>query len=126
MGVGFAGLDFAGAVTGGSFKTDGTAPDDAVPTSTSSRATTTRRTTAARRRVAQTGECVDVLVVSDTELICTVNTAHNNNQVSDSAIANGVYTVVVVNDGQVDADTNNVEYSESIISSGSTFTVAPY
>lgn len=41
-------------------------------------------------------------------------------------VANGTYTITVVNDGRVDAMDLNTEYSQSIISSGSTFTVAEY
>jgi hypothetical protein len=118
QGVGFSGMDFT--------TTDGTTPDngnahvylvagDYNPADNSSVKTLT-----------ETGECVNVLVVSDTELICTLNTLKAFNQTADSAIADGVYTLAVVNDGQIDAHTNNTAYSESIISSGSTFTVAPY
>jgi len=38
----------------------------------------------------------------------------------------GAYTLTVVNDGQVDANTNNTDYGQSVISSGSTFSVADY
>jgi IPT/TIG domain len=126
MGVGFSGLDFAGAVTGGSFKTDGTAPDDAGAHVYIVQGDYDATDNSSAKTLAQAGECVNVLVVSDVELICTLNTADNNNQSGDPAIANGVYSIVVVNDGQIDANTANAEYSESIISSGSTFTVAPY
>ena len=130
LGVGFSSLDFAGAVSGGSFKTDGTAPSDAGahvyivagaydPTDNSSAKT-----------VAEAGECVNVLVVSDTELICTLNTADKYNQSGDPAIDNGTYTITVVSNGGVDVQSGganaDANYSQSIISSGSTFTVAPY
>jgi F0F1-type ATP synthase membrane subunit c/vacuolar-type H+-ATPase subunit K len=125
-GVGFSGLDFAGAVSGNTYKTDGTAPDDAGAHVYIVQGDYDPADNSSAKTLAQAGECVNVLVVSDIELICTLNTLHNNNQGSDSAIGNGVYSIVVVNDGQIDADTDNVDYSESIISSGSTFTVAPY
>ena len=131
QGVGFSSLDFAGAVSGTSgLKTDGTAPGDAGahvyivagaydPTDDSSAKT-----------VAEAGECVNVLVVSDTELICTLNTADKYNQSGDPAIDNGTYTITVVSNGGIDVQSggaNEVDgYSQSIISSGSTFTVAPY
>jgi hypothetical protein len=38
----------------------------------------------------------------------------------------GTYTLTVVSDGLVDADTIDPDYTQSIISSGSTFTVADY
>jgi hypothetical protein len=131
LGVGFSSLDFAGAVSGTSgLKTDGTAPSDAGahvyivagaydPTDNSSAKT-----------VAEAGECVNVLVVSDTELICTLNTADKYNQSGDPAIDDGTYTITVASNGGVDVQTGGANevagYSQSIISSGSTFTVAPY
>jgi hypothetical protein len=122
QGVGFSGMDFS--------TTDGSTPNnnnahvylvagDYDPTDNSGAKTVT-----------EDGECVNVLVVSDTELICTLNTTHAYNQSSDSAIADGVYTLTVVDDGGVDVQSGganvNANYSQSIISSGSTFTVAPY
>jgi hypothetical protein len=118
LGVGFSAMDFS--------TTSGAAPDngnahvylvagDYNPVDASSAKT-----------LGETGECVNVLVVSDTELICTLNTADAFNQGGTTTIPNGVYTLTVVNDGQIDASTANSAYSESIISSGSTFTVAPY
>jgi IPT/TIG domain len=87
---------------------------------------------------AETGECVNVLLISDTELICTLNTNKAFDQ-SGSPIGNGAYTVTVVNDGQPDVQadplggTNNGAnydatdpFTSTIITSGSTFTVAPY
>ncbi len=71
---------------------------------------------------AELGECVNVLPISDTELICTVNTT-NAYGGSGSAIANGTYTVSVVANGLPAAPTST---PVSIVSSGSTFTVAPY
>ena len=68
--------------------------------------------------------------ISDTELICTLNTLHAFNQNADSAIGNGAYTVTVVNNGQPDVQVGggnaDPNYTSTIITSGSTFTVAPY
>jgi len=118
QGVGFSGMDFS--------TTDGTTPDDANAHVYLVAGDYDATDNSSVKTVAEVGECVNVLVVSDTELICTLNTLKAFNQTANSAIANGVYTLTVVNDGQVDAATNNTLYSESIISSGSTFTVAPY
>ncbi|HKT00400.1 MAG TPA: IPT/TIG domain-containing protein [Rugosimonospora sp.] len=38
----------------------------------------------------------------------------------------GTYTVTIVNDGRAVDESTNVDYIQSVISSGSTFTVAPY
>lgn len=119
QGVGFTGITFSA--------TTGSTPDSANghvylvdgaydPTDSSTVKT-----------LAQLGECLNVLVISDTELICTVNTADSDGAGSAGAvIANGTYTLTVVNDGSVGAETSNAAYSQSIVSSGSTFTVAPY
>jgi hypothetical protein len=76
------------------------------------------------------GECLSVLVISDSELICTVNTAKAYGQVADSAIADGTYTLTVVSNGLPDigaAGANeDLAATQSIVSSGSTFTVAAY
>ena len=123
LGVGFSSLDFT--------TTDGTTPDNTKahvyivagaydPTGASSKA------------LGETGECLNVLVVSDTELLCTLNTNLAYGQSGDSAIGDGVYSIVVVNDGQSDVQSAGSNYDStdpfnpSIISSGSTFTVAPY
>lgn len=72
--------------------------------------------------------CNGVLPISDTEIICTLNLAARIDSVSlnaptigATAVPAGSYTVTVVNEGN-DIDAN--EYS--IVSSGSTFTVAPF
>lgn len=126
LGVGFSSLDFT--------TTDGTTPDNTKahvyivagaydPTGASTKAN------------GETGECLNVLVVSDTELICTLNTNLAYGQTGDSAIDNGVYSIYVVNDGQPDVQDGSTPgsnfdsadpFNPSIISSGSTFTVAPY
>jgi IPT/TIG domain len=77
------------------------------------------------------GECLNVLVISDGELICTVNTADSDGAGSAGAvIPNGTYTLTVVSNGQADIGTGganeDLTFTKSIVSSGSTFTVAPY
>jgi hypothetical protein len=81
---------------------------------------------------AETAECMNVLVISDNELICTLNTTDAFAQGGGSPVqvVDGTYTLTVVNDGGIDvqpgggsADPN---YAKTVVSSGSTFTVAPY
>jgi hypothetical protein len=84
----------------------------------------------------ETGECVNVLLISDTELICTLDTAKafgaTSAAANNIAVPNGAYTLTVVNDGQADAQSGGANYdatdpfTSTIITSGSTFTVAPY
>ena len=77
----------------------------------------------------ETGECVNVLLISDTELVCTLNTAQAYD-LSGSQVGNGAYTITVVNDGQYGVQSGgpnaDANYTATIITSGSTFTVAPY
>ena len=82
----------------------------------------------------QVAECTNVAVISDTELICTVDpswtytvaagvytkdaatgTAH------DTSLKDGAYTVVVVSSGSLATG-----YTTTALSSGATLTVAPY
>jgi len=80
------------------------------------------------------GECENVLPISDTELICTIDTNTgivdpDTEAVSASAalIPEGTYTLTVVSKGAVGAAAASpLTYSQSIVSSGSTFTVAAY
>jgi hypothetical protein len=73
--------------------------------------------------------CNSVLPISDIEIICTLNLAAMIDSVNGSSqpvittnpVPAGTYTITVINEGN-DIDAN--EYS--IISSGSTFTVAPF
>jgi IPT/TIG domain len=120
QGVGFSGITFS-ATTGSSptdthghvFLVDG----DYDPTDDG----------AGNKTKAELGECLNVMVISDVELICTVNTADSDGAgAAGVVVGNGTYTLTVVNDGSVDAQTTNTKYSHSIVSSGSTFTVAPY
>jgi hypothetical protein len=129
-GVGFSSLDLS--------TTDGTHPSDTHGHVYIVAGTYDPTDNSGAKTLGDTGECVNVAVISDTELICTLNTLHAYNQSGDSAIANGTYTVTVVNDGQPDvqagtgggADGANYDstdpFNPSVISSGSTFTVASY
>ena len=70
------------------------------------------------------GECINVLVISDGELICTVNTADSDGAGSSgTVIGNGTYTLTVVGNGGVDVQPGGgneaASYSKSIVSSGS-------
>lgn len=71
-------------------------------------------------------ECTNVTVVSDTELICTLDTTSVVNTPA-AALGNGAYQVVIVSNGDDNAgDGNSSVYRQTIITSQSTFTVAPY
>lgn len=75
-------------------------------------------------------ECLNVLVISDTELVCTLRLNDDVGVTAAGGAANttdageGTYTVTVVTNGDpaVNADVAN----PSIVNSGATFTVAPY
>ena len=76
----------------------------------------------------QLSECNNVAVISDTELICTMHTDHSYNTTtagtytwSGTAVPVGTYTVTIVNDGDAVAPAY-----QTVVSSGSTFTVAPF
>lgn len=112
-GVGFSTLSFVA--------TDGTTPNSA---NAHVYVTNGNYTTAPTTKThPQIGECLNVLALSDTELICTVDTL-NAFGGSGSAIADGTYTITVVSDGS--PHTPAAGDRQSIVSSGSTFTVAPY
>jgi hypothetical protein len=74
-------------------------------------------------------ECGDVAVVSDNELICTLDLgAEQLNPIDSSVVVNtpiveGTYTLTVVATGVVGAGSTA---KPTIVSSGSTFTVGPY
>ncbi|BAL91689.1 hypothetical protein AMIS_64690 [Actinoplanes missouriensis 431] len=82
--------------------------------------------------VAPVSYCNSVLPISDEEIICTLQLDESITAVSASNVPTigattevppGVYTVTVVNSANaLDADENNY----SVVSSGSTFTVAPF
>jgi IPT/TIG domain len=125
QGVGFSTLDFS--------TTDGTTPEN---TKAHVYVVDTAYDPADNSGVkthAEKGECLNVLLISDNELICTVNTNKAFGVTTDSAIANGLYTLKVVSNGAIDADTTDTtnaaydaNFTETILSSGSTFTVAAY
>ncbi len=75
----------------------------------------------------QSSECVNVAVISDTELICTVDASHKTAIASHvysypaTNLPNGAYTVTIVNDGAATAPTY-----QTVLSSGATFTVADF
>jgi IPT/TIG domain-containing protein len=63
----------------------------------------------------EVGTCGSVQVISDTELVCAV-----------PSITSAAYTVTVVSSGVLDADTTVTGYTQSVVSSGATYTVSPY
>jgi hypothetical protein len=74
-------------------------------------------------------DCTGVILISDQELLCTLNltdtlTAGGTLTGTPTPVADGTYTIEVVNNGQPTATL--AAYDTSIISSGSTFTVAPF
>jgi hypothetical protein len=74
-----------------------------------------------------TARCGSVVVISDSELICSMNLhtgalTTTTGAAAGSAVPNGTYTLTVVSDGAINA----VSPSITDISSGSTFTVANY
>ncbi len=80
-----------------------------------------------------TAECEDVVVISDNEVLCTLNLATGGLVPTTGAAAtggaenvpNGTYTLTVVSNGAI-AQAGEDGYAVTDISSGSTFTVAPY
>jgi hypothetical protein len=87
-------------------------------------------------------ECIGVIVISDNELICTINTlksiSDDHTSSADlttetldttAATADGTYTLTVVNSDALyansGAQTTGLTY-KSVVSSGATFTVAPF
>ncbi|WP_328460492.1 IPT/TIG domain-containing protein [Actinoplanes sp. NBC_00393] len=75
-------------------------------------------------------ECGDVLVIDDTELICSVDLSADrldptdHSQTVSGGVLEGTYTVTVVNNG--DPAVADADLKQTIVSSGATFTVAPY
>ncbi|MEV0900317.1 IPT/TIG domain-containing protein [Actinoplanes sp. NPDC049802] len=74
-------------------------------------------------------ECDDVAVISDVELVCTLNLAADRLNPATSApvpstpVSDGAYTLTVVANGSTGA---GPAANPTIVSSGSTFTVGPY
>lgn len=109
-GVGFSGLDFT--------TTTGANADDANPH--------VFLNSGAYNQAAKVTECTDVLVISDNELICSIDitksyTGGTINTTTALSTLPGTYTLYVVNDGLAANPT-----SKSVSSSGSTFTVAEF
>jgi hypothetical protein len=80
-------------------------------------------------------ECTGILPISDTELICTLDLGGSitaTGATSTTDVQDGTYTMTVVNNGGLnvtdatDTTAYDENYSQSIISSGATFTVADY
>jgi hypothetical protein len=78
------------------------------------------------KTVPQIEDCLNVMVISDVELICqltlTAGVTNATPTAAGPAVPKGTYTVTVVDKGDIGA----TPLSASIISSGSTFTVADY
>jgi len=78
------------------------------------------------KATSQTSECVSPIVISDSELICTVDTGHTfvattGNYVWTAAnVPTGVYQLLVVDKG------NAAGAAQSVFSSGSVFSVSPF
>jgi hypothetical protein len=74
-------------------------------------------------------ECAKVLVAKDTDLVCTLDLAANRLDpstsvpVTDTPVPEGTYTITVVANGSTSAGD---AASPTVVSSGATFTVAPY
>jgi hypothetical protein len=101
---------------------------DATPTSTSAHIFLVKDAyVAASNRGVQ--ECKGVLVASNTDMVCTLDLTADRLEPATSAVSTGnkvvegTYSVVVVANGATDAAD---AAAPTIISSGSTFTVAPY
>ncbi|GAB7049692.1 IPT/TIG domain-containing protein [Catenuloplanes indicus] len=80
------------------------------------------------KTVPQIAECTNVLVISDLELLCTLNLTDTLTNAATPASAGtpvpeGTYTITVVDTGAV---TPTAGVTKSKITSGSTFTVADY
>jgi hypothetical protein len=76
-------------------------------------------------------ECDDVQVIADNELICGLDLEAGQLDPDDAtplgstAVPDGTYSLTVVNNGALDAQTAPT-YSQTVVSSGSTFTVADF
>lgn len=73
-------------------------------------------------------ECTDVLSISDTELVCTLDLSFqlsptDSTTVPDTPVGDGAYVLTVVADGATDA---GADANPTIFSSGAVFAVAPY
>ena len=81
---------------------------------------------------AQIDECTGVLVVSDTEVVCQLDLRNSINAagttVSATKVPVGTYSITVVSNGMIlpNALSGEPDFTQTVISSGSTFTVADY
>jgi IPT/TIG domain len=81
------------------------------------------------KTLGESTECINVAVISDSELICTVDAAHSITYAGavptygTTALANGTYTVTVVSTGAIGATAPTYQ---TVLSSGATFTVAVF
>jgi hypothetical protein len=98
-GVGFDSLDFVAGAKAKVYLVSGIAYD---PTNSSG------------KTHAETGTCGSVQVISDTELVCVI-----------PAVAAATYTITVVTDNVVDGQAVT-GYSQSVVSSGATYTLSPF
>ncbi|GAA3336356.1 hypothetical protein GCM10020358_08190 [Amorphoplanes nipponensis] len=125
QGVGFAGINFT--TTTGTTSTDTNGHVYLVsgaydPTDT-----------AGKKATPPIAECTNVLVINDTELICTVDAGDSLSTAGAAVttpVPDGTYTMTVVSDGRMDVQTGganaDVTFTKTVVSSGSTFTVADY
>ncbi|GAA3395918.1 IPT/TIG domain-containing protein [Cryptosporangium minutisporangium] len=77
---------------------------------------------------AAAAECINAVALSDTELICTLDptVAGAANHTNGAAVRPGAYQVQLIDDTTPDADVADAEDRVSVVTSGSTFTIAPY
>jgi hypothetical protein len=123
QGTGFTNLDFATASN-----TDGAHSTAAAGHVYLVQGTYNPAVSSSNKTVGESDECTNVAVISDSELICTVDAAHSITYAAGTptygttALANGTYTVTVVNSGAISA---TLTY-KTVLSSGATFTVADF
>lgn len=80
------------------------------------------------RMVNNTGVYITSITDADTAILSgpLATDLSAGNAVLKNVLPDGAYTVTVVNDGRLNAVANNPNYNQSVISSGSTFTVGDY
>jgi hypothetical protein len=84
------------------------------------------------KTVGQSSECINPAVISDTELICTIDASDSVTVVThvytydtSTSLANGAYTVTIVGAGNLAGYTAGTTY-QTVLSSGASFTVADF
>ncbi|HEY6795753.1 MAG TPA: IPT/TIG domain-containing protein [Kineosporiaceae bacterium] len=132
QGVGFSSLTFVSADTSGVSSGDGTAagtnantPHVYLVPGTYDR---TSYASGVNKTKGQSAECINPVVISDTELICTVDAGYSVDSTTSAGtyswsttdLANGTYTVTVVDKGSA------APTYQTVLSSGATFTVADF